>query len=42
MSDIKLWARNMYTGTGRGVYTGPDENPYMAAHPPWPLFAKEL
>ena len=32
----------MYTGPGGGMYTGPDAEPYMAIHPPFPLFAKEL
>ena len=42
MSDIKLWVRNMFTGLCGGMYTDPDENPYMVAHPPRPLFVKEL
>lgn len=32
----------LYTGPGGGMYTGPDSNPYMAIHPPWPLFAMQL
>lgn len=24
------------------MYTGPDSEPYMALHPPWPVFVKEL
>ena len=32
----------LYTGPGGGLYTGPDSKPYMANHPAWPIFAKEL
>ena len=32
----------LYTGPGGGMYTGPDSKPYMAVHPPWPLFVHEL
>lgn len=50
MSEAKHWVRNMYTGPGGGaytgpgggMYTGPDLNPYLAIHPPWPLFAIQL
>ena len=50
MSNAKYWVRNMYTGPGGGayagpsggMYTGPDSNPYIAIHPPFPLFAIEL
>jgi len=31
-----------YNGPRGGMYTGPDSRPYMAIHPPWPLFAREL
>lgn len=31
-----------YTGPGGGMYTGPDSKPYMAIHPPWPIFVIEL
>ena len=29
-------------GPGGGMYTGPDSNPYMAIHPPWPLLVTNL
>jgi hypothetical protein len=32
----------LYDGPGGGMYTGPDKKPYMAIHPPWPLFVIEL
>ena len=32
----------LYTGPGGGMYTGPDSHPYMANHPAWPLFVREL
>jgi len=32
----------LYTGPGGGMYTGPDSDPYMAIHPPWPLYVNEL
>jgi len=34
MSDLKVWVRNMYSG--------PDSEPYMAVHSPWPLLVNEL
>ena len=29
-----MWVRNIYTGPGGGLYTGPDSNPYMNNWPP--------
>ena len=37
-----MWVRNMYTGVGGGLYTGPDINPYMSNIPPWHIFVREL
>lgn len=37
-----MWVRNLYAGPSGGLYAGPDSSPYMATHPAWHIFAKEL
>ena len=32
----------LYAGPSGGLYAGPDSSPYMATHPAWHIFAKEL
>ncbi|MDF2588121.1 MAG: hypothetical protein K0S41_1962 [Anaerocolumna sp.] len=29
-----MWTRNRYTGHGGGLYTGPEDKPYMSNCPP--------